>query len=226
MPHQELFIDGVWYPSVTTIMDVKPKPWLDAWRDKWGLLAARKTRIANAIGTEFHRCVEQWLDTGAYSVCAPTLDGIPMPSTMTRVDGMVKSWVSWAVSIEGEIKHTELQVVSKAYTYSGTLDAVGTLYGNAMLFDWKTSSRIYDDMQLQLSAYAQAYNEELHRIGSLSSKTSCRDVKDGIIVCTSKDKPHFRTTTKQFKLGKTPFKKFLKLRAMFDEMQTQGQSNG
>src|SRR5882672_9167978 len=196
MPHSECFIDGVFYPSVTTILAVKSAPWLDAWKAKWGILAERKTKIASAIGSEFHRCVEQWLNTGSYIVMpssveirtATTTGYMVLPSTVTRVEGMMDSWVRWARSVNGEISHTEMQVVSKAYTYSGTLDAVGMLNGKPMLFDWKTSSRIYDDMKLQLAAYAQAYKEQ-----------TGREAKLGIIVCVSKDKPDYRLTTKKFK---------------------------
>lgn len=216
MPHQELYIDGVWYPSVTTVMAAKPKPWLQAWKDKWGVLAIRKTKIANAVGTEFHRCVESWINTGDCAVVPPAVDGITMPSLIPRVLGMLDSWVAWANSVSGTIDHTELRVVSKAHTYSGTLDAVGTLDGKPMLYDWKTSAKIYDDMQLQLTAYAQAYNEQY----TGSHVPDWPPVKDGLIVCVSKDKPSFKLTTKRFKLGKRPFKQFLKLRTMFDNGQT------
>lgn len=209
MPHTETYIDGVWFPSVTTIMDVKPKPWLDAWREKWGILAARKMKIASAIGTEFHRCVESWLDTGSYTAGAATIDGFTMPTTVARIEGMMKSFVSWAMTIDGTVEHMEMQVVSQTHTYSGTLDAVGTFKQKPTIYDWKTSSRIYDDMQLQLAAYAHAYNEQ--------HGTS---IKDGLIVHVSKDKPRFKVTVKEFKLGKRPFKEFLKLRNMFDDMQT------
>jgi len=60
-------------------------------------------------------------------------------------------------------------------------------------------------MDLQLVAYAQAYKEG----------TSV-EIKQGMIVHVSKDKPHFKCTTKTFKLGKRVLKKFLKLRSMFD----------
>lgn len=63
-------------------------------------------------------------------------------------------------------------------------------------------------MDLQLVAYAQAYNE------MTGSK-----IKDGLIVHVSKDKPHYKLTTKSFKLGKRVFGKFLKLRQMFDIIQ-------
>jgi hypothetical protein len=203
LPHSELFIDGIWYPSATTIIGAVPKPWLQAWKDRWGERATRKTKIAGAIGDAFHEAIEQQLNTGhfivkmdAYSSCIP------------RVNRMMISWMIWADSIDGTIDHTELKVISKAHTYSGTLDAVGMIGKTPMLIDWKSSGRIYDDYQLQLAAYAHAYNEQ----------TGAK-VKDGLIVCVSKDKPRFKLTTRLFKLGKRPMKKFLELRAMFDSIQ-------
>lgn len=77
-----------------------------------------------------------------------------------------------------------------------------------MVIDWKTSSRIYPDMDLQLVAYARAYEEQ----------TGIK-IEGGMIVHVSKDKPHFKLTTKIFKLGKRPFNKFLKLRANFDDVK-------
>jgi hypothetical protein len=203
--HTETFIDGVWYPSVTTVMGAEPKPWLQAWREKWGSLAERKMKIAGEVGSEFHRCVEQYLDTGTFTVSI----GGDFPSSCTaRVVGMMESFIDWAVNVDGIIDATELKVVSKLHTYSGTLDAVGTLDGKPIIFDWKTSSRIYDDMALQLAAYSQAYKEE-----------KGIDIKQGLIVQVSKDKPQFRLATKPFKLGKRVLNRFLKLRAMFDDIQ-------
>ncbi|SRR5258706_11542508 len=76
-----------------------------------------------------------------------------------------------------------------------------------IIVDWKTSSRIYDDMQLQLVAYAQAYNEQYEMA-----------IKEGMIVHVSKEKPNFKLTTKVFKLGKRPFNEFLELRERFGEV--------
>lgn len=212
MPHVETYVDGIWHPSVSTIIHAEPKPWLDKWREKWGNLAVRKLEVANAIGTEFHRCVEQYLGTGTFTVTAPKTDaGREMPSCIPRVTGMMASFVNWAVNVDGDIHETELRVISRQHTYSGTLDAVGTFNGKPMLYDWKTSARIYSDMDLQLVAYAQAYEEQRGP-----------KVAQGIIVLVSKEKPHFKLSFKIFKLGKRVFKKFLKLRSMFDEVHGTG----
>ncbi len=197
MPHTETFIDGKWYPSVTTVMHAEPKPWLAAWREKWGSLAERKTNLAGKVGTEFHRCVEQYFDTGTFV------------SPCERVTGMMESFIDWAVNVNGTIDATELKVISKLHAYSGTLDAVGTLEKRLVIIDWKTSTRIYDDFALQLAAYAQAYKEQ-----------TGIEIKHGLIVHVSKDKPRYKLTTKEFKLGKRVLGKFLKLRDMFDDIKT------
>jgi hypothetical protein len=204
MPHNETYVDGVWYPSVSTVTGSEPKPWLDNWREKWGYLAERKTEMANKIGTEFHRCVEEYLSEGCFLV------DIRLSTNMRkRIERMMMSFIQWAETVNGDIHDMELKVISRQHVYSGTLDAVGTFNGKPMLYDWKTSSRIYPDMDLQLVAYAQAYKEQ-----------TGIELKQGMIVHVSKDKPHFKLTTKVFKLGKRPLAKFLKLRAMFDEMMT------
>jgi hypothetical protein len=203
MSHSETFIDGVWFPSVSTIISSKPAPWLNAWREKWGERATRKMEIAAAIGTTFHDCVEAWLDNRV-----PDHRALKYPSCLPRIHGMVQSWISWAQSVNGIIDHTEMKVISKVHLYSGTFDAIGRLEKVPMVLDWKTGARIYPEMDLQLAAYAFAYNE------MMGSK-----IKQGMIVHVSKDKPDYKLTTKTFKLGKRVFNKFLKLRGIFDEIE-------
>ncbi len=124
MPHKETYIEGIWYPSVTTITGSQPKPWVEKWKAKWGILAERKTKMASAIGDEFHRCVESYLLTGSYSVQPAMVEERPLFGTNVRIEGMMRSFVKWAESVDGEVITTELQVVNKTYVYSGTLDAI------------------------------------------------------------------------------------------------------
>lgn len=184
--HQDTFIGGVWYPSVTTILGCKPMPYLDKWLEKHPVWAPRKVAAANAIGTAFHRGVEL------------LIKGLREESTR-RIRAMLTRWRGWADIVDVCIDHTELRVVSHKHTYSGTLDAVGTLDGEPCVFDWKTSSGIKDDMALQLSAYANAYEE----------MTGVK-VRKGLIVLVSKDKPKHKLTVKEYKLDKRLFNQFLK----------------
>jgi hypothetical protein len=191
VPHVEYYEDGEWFPSITTILDGRPKPWLDAWRAKHPVWAPRKVVAASAIGDAFHAATER-LARG---------EDVIEPANR-RLRGMLRRIDTWLTESGFKPLHLELHVVSYLYRYSGTLDAIGTLalYGSTLiLIDWKTSSGIYSDMGLQLAAYAQAYFE----------KTGKR-IKRAFIVLVSKDKPHHKMTVKEFKVGKRELNKFLK----------------
>jgi hypothetical protein len=189
--HTEYHIDGAWYPSVTTILSDQPKPWLDAWRERWGRRAEQKTRAATNIGTLFH--------SGAEKVALERHEVVPLPGG--RVFNMLVNLDNWLAQAKFEAKEIELHVVSHAYKYAGTFDATGYINNSRKpsIFDWKTSSGIYADMALQLSAYAQAYKEQTGIA-----------IKYGYIVHVSKDRPHHKLTVKRYTLGKRLFNKFLK----------------
>lgn len=190
MPHTEHYIDGVWYPSVTTILGGRPKPWLDKWYAENPIWAPRKTACANAIGTKFHLIAEKLAKgENVYE------------SFDRRIMGMLEVFDKWVAHSGVRILESELHVVSKEHKYAGTFDAVGTLPGSRLpvLFDWKTSAGICPDMELQLAAYAQAYKEQ-----------TGVEIKKGVIVLVSKAKPDHRLIVKEYKLGKRPIKAFLK----------------
>lgn len=191
MHKADFMLDGKPCPSVTEILGARPKPWLTAWRDKWGVLAIRKTVCANAVGTAFHSGAER----------LSKKEDVLYPANR-RLAKMLERIEEWLVA-EGFIpKHTELHVISRKHWYHGTLDAIGTIirYGNTLvLIDYKSSSGIYPEMAEQLAAYAQAYFEE----------TGIK-ITRGIIVHVSKDKPHHKLTMKEYKLGKRVLNKFLK----------------
>lgn len=202
MAHQDLFVDGVRYPSVTEILGDAPKPWLDKWRDKWGVLADRKMHAAAGIGTEFHMYAEL-----AATHCLPVHDVV----VSSRIYTMVGNFVDWVQTSGFKAKETELHVVSKAHKYQGTFDATGYLADRPKvlcLFDWKTSSGIYPDMQLQLAAYAQAYKEQ-----------TGITIRRGLIVHVSKDKPTHKLTVKEYALTKGLLNKFLKRLQEYNEVR-------
>ena len=150
---------------------------------KWGVLAERKTAAANAIGTAFHAAI----------------DGAVMPLARVR-----KMWDIWR-GLGGDLQSfksikSELHVWSTLHKYHGTFDAIGTLgiSPELILFDWKTSAKIYPGMALQLAAYANAYEE----------MTGVK-LKRGIIVLVSKDKPDHKLIVKEYKLDKLKFREFL-----------------
>ncbi len=174
---------GNW-ARVTEILSSKPKPYLEKWKAKWGVLAERKTAASNAIGTAFHKAIE----TQKYN-------GLSL-----RLNRMTDVFFAWASEHRLVIKESELHVWSEKHRYHGTLDAIGFVDGGPeyILLDYKTSRKIYPEMALQLAAYANAYEE----------MTGVK-LKRGVIVLVSKDKPNHKLTVKEYKLDKLKFREFL-----------------
>ncbi len=172
------------WPRVTEVLSSKPMPYLQIWKDKWGILAERKVKAANAIGTAVHKAIqEEWHGT-----------------TTIRIRHMFEQWEFWAYKNNYKPISKETHVWSDKHHYHGTFDAIGTLGASdeVILLDWKTSSKLKPDMALQLSAYAQAY-EEMTEV----------KLKRGVIVLVSKDKPNHKLTVKEYKLDKLKFREFL-----------------
>jgi hypothetical protein len=65
----------------------------------------------------------------------------------------------WCKGTQLEIIDCEVQVISEAHRYGGTLDFIGKLDGKLVLGDFKTSNGVYPEMLCQLAAYAKAYEE-------------------------------------------------------------------
>ncbi len=183
LSHRSNFIvDGVRYPSVTEILSSGPKPWLDKWHKKWGVLADRKLQCANNIGDDFD------------ATATDLVNGVIRIPDYRRVVMMIENFYKgFYLPYTFVCEAVQLHVVSKNHWFHGTFDAVGYVKGKPelCLFDWKTSAQIYPDMALQLAAYAIAYEEQ----------TGIK-MKKGYIVHVSKDKPTHRVTVKEYKLNK------------------------
>jgi hypothetical protein len=65
----------------------------------------------------------------------------------------------WCKGTQLEIIDCEVQVISEAHRYGGTLDFIGRLDGKLVLGDFKTSNGVYPEMLCQLAAYAKAYEQ-------------------------------------------------------------------
>lgn len=191
MPHIK-FIgpDGEAWASVTTILDYKPKPWLDRWKLKWGVLADRKTIASSNIGTDFHSGVEAFCD------------GLPFEPKYKRVGLMLEKFKAWATKVGLRVTEKELHVVSIAHRYHGSFDAVGYMKDKPrtlVLFDWKTSKGIKPDAKYQLVAYALAYFEET---GIMIDRL--------VVVNVLKKKPWYELEVQEYKTTKALVKGFLK----------------
>jgi len=145
-------INGIWYPRVTSILNIKAKPALYRYYASLSSYAegeAIKNKSAEE-GTRVHEAAEAIL-TGK----EPVVDSDISPS----VEVFRKFIKERNVQVDPE--WVERRVSNFNERYAGTVDAVAFIDGKLGVLDLKTSAAIYRDYTLQLGAYFSPIQEEL-----------------------------------------------------------------
>lgn len=143
-------IDGVWYPRVTSILDIKAKPALYRYyADLPDFQTGEAIKAKSAEeGIMLHETVEAILKK----------EPVVIPDA-------IKPAVSAFMDFYGRNKliahKVEERVVSKKHSYAGTVDVLAELNGKLGVLDIKTSVAIYRDYSIQTSAYIEAFKEDL-----------------------------------------------------------------
>jgi hypothetical protein len=145
-----------YYPSVTNILQFMPKgKFFETWLKDVGHNADVIARKAANEGTQVHDAVERyvagekitWLNDEGYSNYS--LDVWKL---------ILKFHEFWSI-YKPTLLASEIHLFSDTYKYAGTCDLVVEIDGVRWLLDIKTSKSIHTSMDLQLAAYAQAWNE-------------------------------------------------------------------
>lgn len=172
-------LNGIEYPSVTTITGILDKPALLGWaancavdfikehmdevkdpndvhRGEEILEQARKAYAVKKVeaagfGTQCHKAIEAYITGKPYEHI--------LVSDQARTGFL--AFRSWEDKNHVEWVKTECEVVSVLHGYAGRFDAIARINGHLYLIDFKTSKDIYDEMRWQVCAYRQAYNEAL-----------------------------------------------------------------
>ncbi|MCW8932150.1 MAG: PD-(D/E)XK nuclease family protein [Gammaproteobacteria bacterium] len=178
-------LDGIQYPSVTTITGMLDKPALLGWAARCSvefiqenidivkdpvdvhagediLEQAKKAYCvkrdsAATSGTKCHKAIELYIanDTGM------TFEVEAMLGDDDKARTGFEAFLEWESVNHVKWLETECKVTSVLYGYAGRFDAIAEVNGVRYLIDFKTSSGVYDEMSYQLCAYRQAYNEQL-----------------------------------------------------------------
>ncbi len=145
-------IDGVWYPRVTKIVDIKAKPALYKFYAEMNNFAASESvkEKSASEGTLIHKAAEK-----IFIGQSPDID----PSIAPSIEALVKFIEKKNIQVDPEF--VEKQVVHYGDRYAGTLDAVALIDGKLGILDIKTSQAIYRDYNLQTSAYIAALEKQL-----------------------------------------------------------------
>lgn len=148
--------------SVTTVLGVLNKPALTMWLQKQIFNAtldgaqtfAQANKVVKEIskkamdsGTRVHKYVEDYGTGKELKLDEDLMD-------------YYKAFNEWVIDYKPEFIAREFTVTSKKYGYKGTVDMLAKINGKGCLIDFKTGKSIYETVELQASAYKQAYEEQ------------------------------------------------------------------
>lgn len=144
-------IRGMWYPRVTSIVDIKSKPALYKFYGEAQSFSHALSMSGRAAsqGTKVHNAIEAIL-AGRF----PEPDAQIMPSLQAFQDFRK----AHTINVRPEL--IEQRIYHLAHRYAGTADVFAEIDGVFGILDIKTSTGIWRDYQLQTAAYLAACQEE------------------------------------------------------------------
>jgi len=175
--------EGVYYPSVTTILQYMPKnKFFETWIKDVGHNADLIMRKAGKEGTQVHEACER-LVLGEE---VAWMDDYGNAKYSQIVWEMILKFAEFWRTYKPELISTEDFVWSDEHKYAGTADLVVKMDGETWLLDLKTSNSLHKSYDLQLASYAKALEEckgiKIDRTGIiwLKSHTRSASKKKGV----------------------------------------------
>ena len=171
--------EGVYYPSVTTILQYMPKnKFFETWLKDVGHNADLIMRKAGKEGTQVHEAVEKLVKGEEVS----WMDNYGNAKYSQIVWEMILKFYDFWTTHTPELISTEEFVWSDVHRYAGTADLVVKMDGEIWLLDLKTSNSLHKSYDLQLASYAKALEEskgiKIQRTGIIWLKASTRSASN------------------------------------------------
>jgi len=178
--------EGVFYPSSTTILEAYPIAYgMREFLQVNTKAEAEKIKNEAAIrGSKIHHTIELMLkgekiDPSGMTENQITLLGLSDKKLVSylkdpfteKEDKMVKGFMTFWEDYKVELVESEMTVYSKKFGFAGTLDFIGYIHvpqkkgkteevkKELVLLDFKTGKGLYEEYNLQIASYWQAYNE-------------------------------------------------------------------
>ena len=155
-------IDGEYVPSVTWIASHYPKgigfyKWLA--NTGWDESEALKNAAGNR-GSRVHKAIELLVNGESIGHNAVIdANGEVGELTVDEYEAII-SFANWWKVTNPKLISSEFTTHSKEYGYAGTIDLLLEINGEKWIVDIKTSSEVWPEHELQLSAYAHSENVE------------------------------------------------------------------
>jgi len=148
--------EGKIYPSVTTMLGYKEKPYLTDWRNSLGASRAdEETKRCAERGTSVHDMAEKYLNNKKYP---------ELTKKHLRLHVNLFNQLRTRLKQIDNIKATEVSLYSDTLKLAGTVDCVGEYTKIKSIIDFKTSNNnktkeMIDDYFKQCAAYAIMWYE-------------------------------------------------------------------
>ena len=175
--------EGVYYPSVTTVLQYMPKnKFFDNWLKDVGHNADLIMRKAAQEGTAVHEAVEELIAGKEIT----WMDDYGNAKYSLKVWQMILKAAEFFQVHKPEIIAAEEFTFSHKGKYAGTADLIVKMDGETWLLDIKTSNSLHKSYDLQLAAYAKGLEEakgiKIDRTGIIWLKASSRTAskKEGV----------------------------------------------
>jgi len=150
-------IDGVWYPRVTRITDMKAKPALLRFYADVGFGRAKTISAKSAeFGTAVHEAVEK--------ILIGERPGDMPAEIVPSVRGFLEFLKTSGIKLKVNPEHVERRICNTEHRYAGTIDAMAEIDGRFGVLDIKTSEAVYRDYGIQTSAYMDALTRDFSNL--------------------------------------------------------------
>ena len=148
--------EGNYYPSVTSVLNYFPKnQFFHAWLKDVGHNSEIIANKAAGEGTQVHQAVDAFLNGQEIT----WIDEYGNAKYNLDVWRMILRFADFWNTHKPELIATEYHLFSDEHKYAGTADLVVRMFDNIWLLDLKTSNSLHTSYDLQLAAYATAWNE-------------------------------------------------------------------
>jgi hypothetical protein len=148
--------DTKYYPSVTSILNYFPKnQFFHSWLKDVGHNSDIIANKAAGEGTQVHNAVEAFLNGEEIT----WIDDYGNVKYNLDVWKMILRFADFWNTHKPELVTAEYHLFSDVHEYAGTADLVVRFMDNLWLLDLKTSNSLHTSYDLQLAAYATAWNE-------------------------------------------------------------------
>ena len=175
--------EDLYYPSVTSILSHMPKnKFFENWIKDVGHNADLIMRRAAEEGTAVHNAVEDLVAKKEIT----WMDDFGNAKYSLDVWVMILKAYEFFETYKPEVIASEYFTYSDEHQYAGTTDLIVKLDGVVWLLDVKTSNSVHKSHELQLAAYAKAWEEmggdKIERTGILWLKSAKRTAskKEGV----------------------------------------------